>query len=298
MVKKLKMITGGINRPFAKMFVGPARLFSTKSSHFNAKTFKSVITEEVAARSPQLVTLHSRLQLPSSYKLSTLARCLTCIKADRKYPSNYGLSVFGKNLLTYYASEHFLMKYPRLPLSVHNNAVDSVLGDEALYVIGKNWGIEFEETTELQKYLEDVPEEHVVGKLRFDPAEESIETNFSKVHAASNYKLTRQVAMASAVKSIIGGFYASTKSSTETKNFINNYLLRPRKVDMQALFEFLQPTRELAVLCRRQNLESPVSRLLSETGRVSKRPVFIVGVFSGTEKLFGIVTAIPFFVFG
>lgn len=51
------------------------------------------------------------------------------------------------------------------------------------------------------------------------------------------------------------------------------------------MFDFKQPTRDLANLCRREDLEPPVARILSETGRKSRHPVFNVGVFSGREKL-------------
>lgn len=39
------------------------------------------------------------------------------------------------------------------------------------------------------------------------------------------------------------------------------------------------------MLCSRQKLKPPVSRLIAETGRCSSSPLFVVGVYSGHEKL-------------
>lgn len=54
---------------------------------------------------------------------------------------------------------------------------------------------------------------------------------------------------------------------------------------MASLIAFRTPTKDLSRLCAREGFESPVARILSETGRLSRHPVFIVGVFSGRDKL-------------
>ena len=58
-----------------------------------------------------------------------------------------------------------------------------------------------------------------------------------------------------------------------------------RKLEFHRLFRFQLPTRELAKLCAREGFEAPVARLLSETGRKSRTPVFVVGIYSGRDKL-------------
>lgn len=58
-----------------------------------------------------------------------------------------------------------------------------------------------------------------------------------------------------------------------------------RHLDVSKLFEFRQPTRDLSKLCAREGFESPVARILSETGRKSRTPIFVVGVFAGKDKL-------------
>lgn len=58
-----------------------------------------------------------------------------------------------------------------------------------------------------------------------------------------------------------------------------------RQLNMASLIQFRTPTKDLSRLCAREGFEPPVARILSETGRLSRHPVFIVGVFSGKEKL-------------
>jgi dsRNA-specific ribonuclease len=54
---------------------------------------------------------------------------------------------------------------------------------------------------------------------------------------------------------------------------------------LHTLFNFSHPTRDLSRLCAREGFEPPVARLITETGRLSRTPVFVVGVFSGDDKL-------------
>ncbi|CAG9939117.1 unnamed protein product [Clonostachys rosea f. rosea IK726] len=68
------------------------------------------------------------------------------------------------------------------------------------------------------------------------------------------------------------------------KDFVESHILS-RQVDLSSLFEFQLPTRELAMLCAREGFEPPLARLESETGRHSRTPVYVVGIYSGKEKL-------------
>ena len=67
-------------------------------------------------------------------------------------------------------------------------------------------------------------------------------------------------------------------------NFFKAHILS-RYLDVSTLFDFKKPTMDLSKLCAREGFESPVARILSETGRKSRHPVFIVGVFAGKDKL-------------
>ena len=68
------------------------------------------------------------------------------------------------------------------------------------------------------------------------------------------------------------------------KQFFKEHIMS-RELSMSSLFDFKQPTRDLSRLCAREGFESPVARIISETGRKSRHPVFVVGVYSGPDKL-------------
>jgi dsRNA-specific ribonuclease len=45
------------------------------------------------------------------------------------------------------------------------------------------------------------------------------------------------------------------------------------------------PAQEVTRLCERLKIPLPISRLIAESGRHSRSPAFVVGVYSGREKL-------------
>lgn len=274
-----------------------------KSYYRNLKNVIDEIPEEIARKSPALVTFHKRLSLPQEFQLSVLARCLTCrssqlpseISAPRlgsAYSStvpannsfdNHGLNIFGKNLLTYHVTHRLMAKYPRLPTVVLNAAVDAYISQDVLASIAKSWGIEAETTPVVDRYLKNEPIHVTLGKLRF------LNNSLSKndgVELISSQNFSENAAYALATRSIIGALWASTQETQANyaTKFIDEHILS-RKLDITRMFQFEQPTRELSALCRREGLAKPVSKLLAESGRLSKAPVFIVGVFSESEKL-------------
>lgn len=97
---------------------------------------------------------------------------------------------------------------------------------------------------------------------------------------------TRQIAEnahAQFVRATVGAVYAHCGRES-VKSFVRSHVLS-RQLDLASLFSFKLPTRELAQLCAREEFKPPVARLLSETGRRSRTPVFVVGVYSGRDKL-------------
>lgn len=46
-----------------------------------------------------------------------------------------------------------------------------------------------------------------------------------------------------------------------------------------------EPAREVTSLCERLRIPLPISRLIAESARYSNAAVFVVGVYSGREKL-------------
>ncbi|KKA27099.1 hypothetical protein TD95_001152 [Thielaviopsis punctulata] len=93
----------------------------------------------------------------------------------------------------------------------------------------------------------------------------------------------RADAMASFVKAVVGGIYIH-RGRDAAKAFVRSHLMS-RSLPLDKMFAFRLPTVELTKLCAREGFEAPVARMESETGRKSIAPVFVVGIYSGTDKL-------------
>ncbi|KAM3423714.1 hypothetical protein BST61_g1126 [Cercospora zeina] len=102
---------------------------------------------------------------------------------------------------------------------------------------------------------------------------EGMEINASTIEDAS----------AGFVRALAGALYLHAGASA-VKDFHKAHILS-RHLPLHNMFGFTHPTQDLSKLCRLQDWEPPVARLISETGRLSRSPVFVVGVFSGDDKL-------------
>jgi dsRNA-specific ribonuclease len=106
--------------------------------------------------------------------------------------------------------------------------------------------------------------------------------------SASPQELARQpVPIEEAAQSFVRALVGSLQlhlGSPRVKRFFRDHFLS-RHLDLSTLFDFRTPTRDLSRLCAREGFEAPVARLISETGRLSRHPVFVVGVYSGKDKL-------------
>lgn len=94
---------------------------------------------------------------------------------------------------------------------------------------------------------------------------------------------TAEDASARFVRAVIGALHMHAGKHA-TKLFYQNHFLS-RTLNLSSIFDFKYPTRDLSRLCLREGFEPPVARLISETGRLSRHPVFVVGVYSGRDKL-------------
>lgn len=306
-----------------------------------------------AFKSAKLSALHSRLALPRSLPLETLARCLVDATADRNPDfNNTSLAVLGADLLGYHTAEQLLCNYPRLPISVIFAAQNAYVGPQALADIVRNWGVEavaepggevdpgllqfkrtppggtmpktqglFEgDTSRINKdnawsmgtkrgmgariVADDqfgdfgallksdaprslapvVPKKSEVLKDGEVPPP-SLSRSSELLDGSSDIPLTTDLQTASATffRALTGAIAMHTNYAA-AKDFHAQHILS-RYLDLASLFVFRFPTRDLSRLCAREAFESPVARLLSETGRHSIAPVFVVGVYSGVDKL-------------
>ncbi|KAI9291589.1 ribonuclease III [Neoconidiobolus thromboides FSU 785] len=169
-----------------------------------------------------------------------------------KTSTNDRLRYLGKKVLGLYLSEYYYIKYPNLPVNTIEDILRVHYDPYALSKIGQGFGL-----APLIRYKEEQSEgEQIVG--------------FNKILGKS-------------VQALIGAIYHD-KGAVATKEFIHQHLLS-KEVDVNSLLPLATPKKSLVSLLKIKNKPEPVSRLLKETGRLSNRPVFVVGVYSGDVKL-------------
>ena len=263
-----------------------------------------------ALRSAKLSALHSRLSLSKRFPLQTLARTLVDASADRTPTfNNASLAVLGNDLLSYYTSEHLICQYPRIPMTVLFAAMHAYIGSKSLASIAREWGTEAAAAPgnevdpgylQFQRLPPDVdpdlhsditrqqpnPEEPrwkrgVSSRILYDDQFGDIRTK--QAQEAGTKGVTLEHASNAFVRAVMGAVYLHGGRKA-AKHFFQEHFMS-RQLDINKLFDFRQPTRDLSRLCAREGFESPVARIVSETGRKSRHPVFVVGVYSGKDKL-------------
>ncbi len=269
---------------------------------------------EAALRSAKLSALHSRLSLSPRLPLQTLARCLVDPSADPN-PSfnNSSLYLLGEELYDYYTCEEIICRYPRLPMTVTYAAMYAYVGSKALAAITREWGVEAaaEPGGEVDPGLlqarrvaaggQEEEAERLVGRPNAErpwgrgPSSETIDEHYPSEesrspgaeHSTGLINRTKPVTLERAstnfARALIGAVYLHG-GRPAAKEFFRQHIMS-RELSIAGLFDFRQPTRDLSRLCAREGFESPVARIVSETGRKSRHPVFVVGVYSGHDKL-------------
>ncbi|KAI9683392.1 MAG: hypothetical protein M1829_005464 [Trizodia sp. TS-e1964] len=269
------------------------------SSHSQQNSLNS--TPKSPLKSAKLAALHARLALTPRFPIETLARCLThkSVNQDRDL-NNESLAVIGNSLLGYYVSEFLVCRYPRIPKSILLDAVEGYVGVQALALVAKEWGVESaaepgeEVDIGLLQFKRRNPGEPNPTKKRYygrptAPDEDAdvhaqLEEDLAESPPSLEPKsITHTTACKYFVNAVIGGIYLYSGRKA-AQSFINAHVLS-RKLDVGSLFQFKTPTKDVSRLCAREGLPQPVARILSETGRHSRHPVFLVGIFSGPDKL-------------
>ncbi|KAF2187886.1 ribonuclease III [Zopfia rhizophila CBS 207.26] len=258
-----------------------------------------------AATSAKLSALRARLSLPPRFPLQTLARALIHPSADSNPAfNNASLSILGSNLLGYYTTEHLLCNYPRLPMSVVFAAQYAYIGPKALTTIASEWGIEAaaepggEVDPGLLQFkrlrsgdsLPDVLQNRKPRKWNITTTHKILTSDEfgsamqrKEAQESQAQPVPLEEAAQSFVRALIGSLHLHL-GRPFVKRFYRDHFLS-RHLDIDKLFDFRTPTRDLSRLCAREGFEAPVARLISETGRRSRHPVFVVGVFSGKDQL-------------
>lgn len=258
--------------------------------------------------SAKLAALHARLALPKSIPLQTIARALTTPSAIADHQSNNAnLAALGRSIVNLHVLEYLVCKWPRLPMAILYEALRAFAGRESLERVARRWGVDAAAAPgpEVDRgLLQWQPDAVVSPNSRWAYVRAEAERgNHYRRGMSSRVVLDdafgdayetpsegepglakmQAAAYASVVESIVGALYAHSGADI-AKTFVKSHILS-REIDLSRMFQFQLPTRELAMLCAREGFEAPRARLESETGRRSRTPVFIVGIYSGEEKL-------------
>lgn len=287
----------------------PAFLRRMTTSHTRKKRLRYPSPPVQYARdSAKLAALHARLYLPSRLPFETLARTLVDASADPNPAfNNESLATLGHDLLTFYTSEYLLCTYPRLPLTVIFAAMYAYVGPKTLAAMAREWGVE------LVAFPGGEVDPGLLQFQRLDPGTDLSTT--MKVQSSRPYEdnklwrktitsrifyndefgdpvkesadpgagITAEQARATFVRAVMGAIYLHAGRPAAKRFFEQHFL--SRHLSISELFNFSQPARDLNRLCARENFERPVAKIISETGRKSRHPVFMVGIFSGQDKL-------------
>lgn len=264
-----------------------------------------------ALTSAKLAALHARLALSKKIPLQTLARALVTPSADKDPRFNNGnLALLGSSIISYHTLEYIMCRWPRLPLSIVYSALSAFAGPESLAHVAKRWGVEEAaapgkevdagllqwstrstqlvdskwahvraEASRNQIYRRGMSSRVVLDDAFGEESGRSLEFATEE----ERYPFFQEAAYSSLVQAIVGAIYAHC-GREPAKAFVTSHILT-RQLDLSSLFQFKMPTKELAMLCAREGFEPPIARLESETGRHSRTPVFIVGIYSGKDKL-------------
>ncbi|KAF2207846.1 hypothetical protein CERZMDRAFT_71331 [Cercospora zeae-maydis SCOH1-5] len=239
--------------------------------------------------------------------------------------NNAPFAILGQELLGYHTTEWLVCKYPRLPMSIIMAAAYGYVGSATLNSIRTEWGVEAvaapgpevdagllqlnrvtpgnamaEDGTRRVKDVEQnesgkrYPHSSLSGRIvyndMFGGTNEFPAFDMKPYPGAPSSKSTAfttsatiEDASAGFVRALTGALFLHAGASA-VKDFHKAHILS-RHLPLHNMFNFSHPTQDLSKLCRLQDWEPPVARLISETGRLSRTPVFVVGVFSGEDKL-------------
>ncbi|KAF7308643.1 60S ribosomal protein L3 [Mycena chlorophos] len=169
--------------------------------------------------------------------------------------TNTHLNTLGNALMGLFATEYVHASYPHLPTRVMKAAVTAHVGPLSCSNVAQEMG-----AVPLLRWHREQPQTGT-----YQPP------------------LQRSDALASITRSLVALVYQH-RSLPSARQFVHSYFLS-REVDIRSMIKFVDPKKALKEMVAKFQREPPKSRLLSETGRFSNSPVYVVGIYSGEDKL-------------
>ncbi|KAH7890768.1 ribonuclease III domain-containing protein [Phlebopus sp. FC_14] len=167
--------------------------------------------------------------------------------------TNAQLETLGNSLMGLFASEYLHASYPHLPTRVLKAAVSAYVGPLTCASVSHEMG--------------------AVPLLRWH-RQPTTPTSPALLHSD---------ALASIPRALTALVYQE-RSMASARKFVHSFSLN-RQVDLRAMLKFRDPKRALMETVAKFGREQLKSRLLKETGRFSQSPIFVVGIYSGADKL-------------
>ncbi|KAF7309693.1 60S ribosomal protein L3 [Mycena indigotica] len=243
-------------------FPPPASTQSLKVSNFDAETWGALQPPPPTALSAfihriglgsVITNTDTILQACTHPSAQHLARRLD--PNSPPLPTNAQLSTLGNALMGLFATEYVHAAYPHLPTRVMKAAVTAHVGPLTCSNVAQEMG-----AVPLLRWHREQPQ-------------------------TGNYQppLQRSDALASIPRSLVALVYQH-RSLPSARQFVHSYFLS-REVDIRSMIKFVDPKKALKEMVAKFQREPPRSRLLKETGRFSNSPVFVVGIYSGEDKL-------------
>ncbi|KAI8331728.1 ribonuclease III domain-containing protein [Chlamydoabsidia padenii] len=233
-----------------------ASLFQTQRSIQQAtSSLDDATTSRFNNTNAALSAFGSRLGLQQTLPPLLLQQAVTHPTFDSNH-NNQALAMLGKEAILYYTTEYIHCKYPDLPVDAFKSMTGVYTSAKTMASLGQQLGLQ-----------------HVMRWERPQSIKDSVVDG-------------QAYALCSCINALVGAVYQE-RGSEAAKKMIHDYIIRNKHVNLEqtGFRRMVEPKRHLSALLARSQQQAAVSRLLSETGRHSSSPVFVVGVFSGDRKL-------------
>ena len=198
-----------------------------------------------------LFALRGRLSL-ASIPIEEFEKCCAH-KSFRNVNDNTNeiYEMIGNTFLGQVATEHLHLTYPNLPLQVLKASVSALVGPKSCASIAREWGAQ--------------------SVLRWQ------RNDGQKLYLHED-------AMASISKSIIG-LVLKYKGIGSALEFAKTFFIS-RKLDISSMLKFDNPVVIISHTAKKFGFDDGVEyKLLSESGRYSISPIFVIGVFTKSNNL-------------